>query len=159
VKLYGALNDIQLDNSQNLIILRLADVMLMGAELGSSQAQKYLDAVRSRVKLPSVPVTLANIQEERRHELAFEGLRYFDLLRWYGKDAGSIIKQNKTGAVIYNMSVKTTIDMDRGGLYFNIDKRITDTGGFLMIPDDQVQLSKGVLVQNPGWTNSADFMF
>jgi hypothetical protein len=159
VKLYSALNDIQLDNSQNLIILRLADVMLMGAELGSSKAQSYMDAIRTRAKLPSVPVTLANIQDERHHELAFEGIRYFDLLRWYGKGAGAVIKAAKTGAVIYNMSVKTTIDADRGGAYFNIDKRVTDTGGFLMIPDDQIQLSKGILIQNAGWTSSADMMF
>jgi hypothetical protein len=29
----------------------------------------------------------------------------------------------------------------------------------LMIPADEVSLSEGALEQNPGWTNSADYMF
>jgi hypothetical protein len=51
--------------------------------LGSGpRAQALLDAVRSRVGLPSVPVTLAAIKNERRMELAGEGHRFFDLVRW-----------------------------------------------------------------------------
>jgi hypothetical protein len=51
--------------------------------LGSgSRAQALLDAVRSRVGLLSVPVTLAAIKAERRLELAGEGHRFFDLVRW-----------------------------------------------------------------------------
>jgi starch-binding outer membrane protein, SusD/RagB family len=159
VKLYGSKNDIQLDNTQNIILLRLADVLLMGAELGSSHAQAYMDQVRSRSKLASVPVTLANIKNERRWELAFEGLRYYDLLRWYGKEAGATIKQNETGAVIYNMAAQTTIDASDNGVFANIDQRVRDTGGFLMIPDDQIKLSNGILVQNAGWTVSGDMYY
>ena len=52
--------------------------------LGSTgtRAQQLLDAVRSRVDLPSVTVSLAAIKAERRMELAGEGLRFFDLVRW-----------------------------------------------------------------------------
>ena len=57
------------------------DVLLMGAELDSPNAQAYLDRVRSRAGLQSVPATLDNIKKERRFELAFEGVRYYDLLR------------------------------------------------------------------------------
>jgi hypothetical protein len=159
VKLYGSINDIQLDNTQNIVLLRLADVLLMGAELGSSRAQTYMDQVRSRSNLPSVPVTLDNIKNERRWELAFEGLRYYDLLRWYGAEAGVIIKQNETGATIYNMTAQTSIDASDNGVFANIDQRVRDTGGFLMIPDDQIKLSNGILVQNAGWLNSADIMY
>ena len=69
---------------QNSYIIRLADTYLMEAEaLGSgARAQALLDAVRSRVGLPSVPVTLAAIKNERRMELAGEGHRFFDLVRW-----------------------------------------------------------------------------
>ncbi|MGE5393125.1 MAG: RagB/SusD family nutrient uptake outer membrane protein, partial [Candidatus Saccharibacteria bacterium] len=160
-RLYPGMPDnFMLNNTQNIIILRLADVMLMGAELGSGRAQQYMDAIRTRAGLPSVAPTLENIQQERRYELAFEGIRYFDLLRWYGKEAGVHIKQDKNGATIYNIGIKTTINQDRGANYFEtIDQRVRDTGGFLMIPQDQIDLSKGVLKQNPGWVNAGDYMF
>ncbi|HET6560192.1 MAG TPA: RagB/SusD family nutrient uptake outer membrane protein [Prolixibacteraceae bacterium] len=160
-RLYPGMPDnFMLNNTQNIIILRLADVYLMGAELGSARAQEYMDAIRTRAGLPSVAPTLENIQEERRYELAFEGIRYFDLLRWYGKEAGTIIKENESGATIYNMGTRTTINQDRGANYFEtIDARVRNTGGFLMIPQDQIDLSEGVLTQNPGWVNAGEYMF
>jgi hypothetical protein len=118
-----------------------------------------MDRVRSRSKLPSVPVTLDNIKNERRWELAFEGIRYYDLLRWYGAEAGVIIKQNETGATIYNMAAQTSINASDNGVFANIDQRVRDTGGFLMIPDDQVKLSVGKLEQNAGWINSGDIYY
>jgi hypothetical protein len=69
------------------IEIRLADTYLMEAEAlvragGSlSKAQSYLDKVRARVGLPSIPATLDNIYQERRLELATEGHRFFDLVR------------------------------------------------------------------------------
>lgn len=49
----------------------------------------YLDKVRARVGLPSVPATLDNIYNERRFELATEGHRWFDLIRT-GKAAATL---------------------------------------------------------------------
>ncbi len=74
----------ELNYKQNSYVIRLADTYLMEAEaLGSgARAQALLDAVRTRVGLPSVPVTLAAIKNERRMELAGEGHRFFDLVRW-----------------------------------------------------------------------------
>ena len=75
----------ELNFQQNTYIIRLADTYLMEAEaLGASgaRAQALLDAVRARVGLPSVPVTLTAIKTERRLELAGEGHRFFDLVRW-----------------------------------------------------------------------------
>ena len=118
-----------------------------------------MDQVRARVQLPSVPVTLENIKNERHWELAFEGVRYFDLLRWYGKAAGAEIKKNESNATIYNMTVATSLEAAPGGVFSDIDKSVQDTGGFLMIPDDQIQLSNGKLVQNPGWVNSSETMY
>jgi hypothetical protein len=46
------------------------------------RAQALLDAVRARVGLASVPVSLQAIKDERRRELAGEGHRWFDLVRW-----------------------------------------------------------------------------
>jgi hypothetical protein len=47
-----------------------------------ARAQALLDAVRARVGLPSVPVSMDAIKKERRVELAGEGHRFFDLVRW-----------------------------------------------------------------------------
>jgi hypothetical protein len=76
---------LELNYRQNTPIIRLADTYLLEAEaLGGTgtRAQALLDAVRARVGLPSVPVSLAAIKAERRLELAGEGHRFFDLVRW-----------------------------------------------------------------------------
>jgi len=76
---------VELNFQQNDYIIRLADTYLLEAEAlngSGARAQALLDAVRARVGLPSVPVTLAAIKQERRMELAGEGHRFFDLVRW-----------------------------------------------------------------------------
>lgn len=84
---YGA-GDPVLNYPNDVIEIRLADTYLMEAEClvrgggDLNKAQDYLDRVRARVGLPSVPVTLENIKMERRLELATEGHRWFDLVRW-----------------------------------------------------------------------------
>lgn len=77
--------DAVLNYAQNTYAIRLADTYLMEAEaLGGTgaRAQALLDAVRDRVGLGSVPVSLGAIKAERRRELAGEGHRWFDLVRW-----------------------------------------------------------------------------
>jgi hypothetical protein len=134
----GAPASYQLGNLQDEVLIRFADVLLMGAELGSANAQEYYDRVRTRVGLPARTATLENIKEERRHELAFEGIRYFDLLRWhdeveaFAKVVGVPIKNDEVDG-LYDASYRP------------------ETGGFLPIPESQIRLSEGVLKQNPGW--------
>lgn len=140
-ELYGATTNFQENNTQDLVVIRFADVLLMGAELGSAHAQSYLDQVRKRVGLPSVPVTLENIKKERRYELAFEGIRYYDLLRW-GDAEKEINKIVNVPARTMNVPMTVTI------------KFRPETGGFLPIPENEILLSNGVLEQNPGWTGS-----
>ncbi|AWI25572.1 RagB/SusD family nutrient uptake outer membrane protein [Flavobacterium pallidum] len=75
---------IELNYGIDSYIIRLADTYLMEAEaLGGSgqRAQALLDAVRARVGLTSVPVSIPAIMSERRLELAGEGHRWFDLVR------------------------------------------------------------------------------
>lgn len=81
---------IPLNWTNDEIEIRLADTYLLEAEAlvrggGSAPsgltAQNFLDRVRARVGLPSVPATLDNIYNERRLELATEGSRFFDLVR------------------------------------------------------------------------------
>lgn len=76
---------LELNYKQNTYMIRLADTYLLEAEaLGGTgaRAQALLDAVRARVGLASVPVSLDAIKTERRLELAGEGHRFFDLVRW-----------------------------------------------------------------------------
>jgi hypothetical protein len=82
---------------QDFIVLRYADVLLMRAEALIELNQltgvnTLINQVRARVSMPTVEVAegsglsqaaLRNIvRHERRVELAFEGLRFFDLKRW-----------------------------------------------------------------------------
>ncbi len=76
-----------LNYPNDVMEIRLADTYLMEAEAlvraggNLEKAQSYLDKVRDRVGLPSIPATLDNIYKERRLELATEGHRFFDLVR------------------------------------------------------------------------------
>jgi hypothetical protein len=71
----------------NELRIRLADTYLLEAEAlvragnAGTKAKDYLDAVRGRVGLGSIPATLDNIYDERRRELATEGQRFWDLVR------------------------------------------------------------------------------
>ena len=148
-ELYGMEGtDYQRDNIQDLILIRFSDVLLMAAELGAPNAQQYLDRVRSRAGLGSVPATLENIKAERRFELAFEGIRYYDLLRWHDEDQ---ITANQTGIVTYNRRGMANAETT------NIAFR-PETGGFLPIPQTQIDLSGGVLTQNAGWEGSDNYL-
>jgi len=77
-----------LNYPNDVMEIRLADTYLMEAEAlvrgggNVGLAQSYLDRVRARVGLPPVPATMENIKLERRLELATEGHRWFDLVRW-----------------------------------------------------------------------------
>jgi hypothetical protein len=112
----------------------------MAAELGSANAQSYFDKVRIRAGLSSKPVTAANIMEERRFEFAFEGLRYWDLLR--------------QGVDVAAAAIAQTINVQNGSADDQIvitDANIRKTRGFMQIPTTQITLSQGMLKQNAGW--------
>lgn len=136
----GGSNDFQISQDQDFIVIRYADVLLMAAELGSANAQAYFDAVRKRAGLSPKPVTKENLLEERKLEFAFEGIRYWDLLRQGLSTAASTLAQTQN-VLSGNAADQVVIKAE------NISK----TRGFMQIPNTQITLSKGVLVQNPGW--------
>jgi len=125
----------------NVRILRYADVLLMYAEAANetgnpAEALAKLEMVRARARagnnaiLP--PVTTTDqallrdaIRHERRVELAMEHDRFFDLVRWG-------IAGDRLQAV--------------GKTSFNESRDV-----LLPIPQTQIDLSKGVLTQNPGY--------
>lgn len=79
---------VELNYPNDYIEIRLADTYLMEAEAlvngggDAVRAAALINAVRARVGLAPVTATLANIKAERRLELATEGHRWFDLVRW-----------------------------------------------------------------------------
>ncbi|WP_343701680.1 RagB/SusD family nutrient uptake outer membrane protein [Chitinophaga sp.] len=103
----------------NTPVIRYAEVLLsyLEAKLESGQAidQALLDATinqvrgRASVNLPKVtetaPAALRTVlRRERRSELAFEGIRYWDLIRW--KEATTTLNGDFYGAPFPN-AVKT----------------------------------------------------
>lgn len=138
--------DMQLSNTQDLILIRFADVLLMQSEL--KENAEGMNKVRERAKLAPVAYSLPALKRERRWELAFEGLRYFDLMRW-GDAADALAAQE--GVAIKNKGVDTQMRAFGGGYR----ARFEATGGFWPIPESQIQLSEGVLVQNQGWGTPA----
>ncbi len=122
----------------NRRIVRYADVLLMAAEALNEnnkavEALVFLNQVRERARagnagiLPDISVTNQDqlrdlILEERRHELAMEGHRFWDLVR-----------TGKAAEVL-------------GPLGFQ-----TGRHELLPIPQTEVDLSEGTLEQNPGY--------
>lgn len=148
--MYGAQNQSQLGQTQDLIMMRYADVLLMHSEL--TETPDGINEVRSRVGLTPVAYSAENLKKERRHELAFEGLRWFDLMRW-----GEVVPalQKQIGTPISNLGKDLTMKEFGGGFA----KRYQETGGFWPIPKSQLDLSNGVLTQNKGWgTPDAEFL-
>ncbi len=141
---FGTPDNMQLWNMQDDILIRFADVLLMAAELGAPNAADYFNLVHERAGLdPIASPTLDDIKLERRLELAFEGLRYFDLLRWSGGNMTEVETaiESANGTQVRNVGETATYSID-----FN-----PETGGYLPIPQTEITLSGGVLEQTPGW--------
>jgi starch-binding outer membrane protein, SusD/RagB family len=128
---------------QDYVSIRYSDILLMAAELGSANAQKYFDDVRKRAygaNFAALPVTQENIMNERRLEFALEGIRYWDLLRQGVDKAATTIAESLT---LQNGGVNTVKTIAAA--------KITETKGLQQIPYTQITLSDGVLKQNAGW--------
>ena len=123
------------------IVLRLADVYLMHTEaiMAGFPATQNIDAitsynmVRSRAGLSTIAtdgsgeVTLEMLLDERRYELAFENHRFYDLVR--------------TGQA---QTILTDFATSEGYIF-------TSTDLLLPIPQGEINVSNGLLTQNPGY--------
>lgn len=137
---WGSGGQFELNRTANHRVIRFSDVLLMAAELDSPNKQDYLDRVRDRVGLESVPATMENILRERRLELSLEGIRLYDVLR----QGTAYANQEFTHSGI------------RGPNYEG-DQQIFDvtfnpaTRGFLPIPQTEIDLMEGAFTQNDGY--------
>lgn len=115
------------DRPRNIKILRYAEVLLMNAEAAShlgKDANTPLNLVRTRAGLPSIVATMDAIWKERRMELAMEHDRFWD-----------IVRQGRAYEV-----------MTAAGKLF-----VKGKNELLPVPNSQIQLSNGMLTQNPGY--------
>ena len=146
VVMYGNKDNQQLSHGDDLILIRLADVLLMMSEL-SGDAQ-YMNRIRSRAGLAAKPYSLENIQKERRFELAFEGIRWNDMRRW-GDTYAKAALESQIGAPIYNYGNAAVYN----GVIKNMNysSRYAETKGFFPIPQSQINLSNGLLEQVEGY--------
>lgn len=153
----GNEDNFQLNSVNDMIIIRFAEVLLMDAELNGSQAS--FDKVRARAGLGSKPITEENIRNERRWELAFEGVRFNDLRR-YGVAYAKAALDKQEGVHCYNSGVESTNNASKyNGGY---GARYEATKGFVRIPESQISLSAGAgaeytYTQNEGWGSEAEF--
>ena len=131
-------------NPINFPIIRYADVLLMHSELNGNN--RGLNLVHQRVYPgESLPYSIENIRNERAIELAFEGVHYWDLMR-YEKDgayAARAIAAAQNGA-------KVMIGGNEATTSFS-ESNFTAKKGLMQIPSTQITLSGNKLVQNPGW--------
>lgn len=135
--IFKAPNGMQLNDLQDLILMRYADVLLMHSEL--TETNVGLNAVRKRAGQSETGYSPEALRMERRKEFAFEGLRWFDELRW-GTIANDL--KNVNGEVVLSKGAETE---------YKVSYR-PETLGLWPIPESQIRVTSGVLItQNPGW--------
>jgi hypothetical protein len=138
------------------IFFRYAEVLLNYAEaefeLGHEDvARQYINMVRARPSVNMPPVTAtgealrAAIQNERRVEFAFEGLRFFDVRRWKIADFTENIP-------ILRMHITKQADGSKTYQIQTLEKRSFLPQHYLIpIPRSEVDKSNGSLTQNPDY--------
>ncbi len=137
---------------KNMTILRYADVLLMRAEAlielnqNLPEAVSLINQIRNRVGMPNITVASQSelrekLRHERRVETAFEGLRYFDIIRW--RIAGEVKSGNVYGARL--KAVNENMD------HKFVEERFWDDKMYLFpVPQEAID-NNGNLVQNEGW--------
>ena len=136
----------------NIIIMRYADVLLMYAEAMNEQGKMSesvwnatIRPIRQRAGFTSAKALdypavgqaemRTILRSERRSELAMEGLRYFDIMRW--KAASTCFAGKPMGA---------SFAVDLGATYnFNESRNY-----LFAVPQSQIDMNAN-LTQNPGW--------
>lgn len=141
----------------NIILMRYAEVLLMYAEAKielNQIDQSVYDAINKVRKRPDVnmPAIISGpfsqtqlrgiIRKERAVELAFEGLRFYDLRRWRTADA---VLQGPVFGITYNKNgTLTTIQVP-------FQKGFNSSRDYLWpIPQNEIILNPN-LIQNKGW--------
>jgi len=149
------------------VLLNYAEAVAQGGSAGSLSGLQALNLVRTRAGLGEAPELVMDnetygVKQERRAELAFEGCRFIDLVRWGDaatelKDCGKL-RYTLEGTPSYQYPLTETMNLD---MYFpgSWSTTTSETGGpgfvagkneLFPIPSSDVN-SNSNLTQNPGW--------
>ena len=153
------------------VLLILAEALYeKNGQISDTDLDRTINQLRRRVSMPNLTNSqvaanglnmLQEIRRERTVELAFEGFRRDDLKRW--KTAETVLPQALRGVKFTgteyqqrypDLKVGSDIQVDAQGFIVSeqASSRQFVTKHYLdPIPLQQIQLSKGNLVQNPGW--------
>ncbi len=161
------------NNYTHTPLMRYAEVLLSYLEavneatpgaVDQALLDETINDVRDRVKLPGYSKVELNSQEavreavrnERRVELAFEGLRYFDVLRW--GVAKELLNHTFTGVKLsddpsapnYRGSGASASPVDED-MYYQFENRMwSDHNRYFPIPQNELNVNKN-LKQNSGY--------
>ncbi len=142
-------------SEENWILMRYAEVLLNYAEaqlhLGNeAEAKVYINKIRERAGMPSLAgsetgaALMALYQNERKLELAFEEIYFFDVRRW--KTAPSLLS-----VPVHKMHI---IKNANGSFTYNVkemeDRVWRDAFYYYPIPIDEINKNSN-LDQNPGY--------
>lgn len=147
-------------SSKPFIFLRFAEVLLNQAEAYYFSQKEHLarnnvNEIRHRVNLPSTNASgtslLAAIKQERKVELAFEGLRYWDLRRW--GDASKDYPEGLANYQQHGLKITKVDDEIFHYQYVTVDEKDrTFAEKLYRFPMPESELSSNKLVdQYPEW--------
>lgn len=148
------------NDNRSFSMLRLAEIYLDYVEAlneydpGNADILMYLNAIRTRAGIPgygtmglNVPADQATMREairkERKVELAFENVRYFDIRRWK-------VAQDILNGEIHGLDINTTNESE----FYKVvpfETRVFTNKHYLWpIPQDEINTNTD-LIQNTGW--------
>ncbi len=134
-------------NASSVILMRLAEIYLMHAEAlamtgNLTEAAEYVNKLRRRAKIDEIEAASSSeemldiVLKERRLELAFEGFRWFDLVR-----------TDKIKEVHDGVNIPGAASYDP---YFVTRYPLTEASILLPIPTTAIDTNPS-LTQNPGY--------
>lgn len=153
------------------VLLILAEALFeLNGQISDADLDRTINLLRARVNMPAMTNAHVNgnnldmleeIRRERTVELAFEGYRRDDLRRW--KTAENVMPQAIRGIKFEGTDYEANYPDLEPGVNITVDAEgflVTEPASsrqFLQkhyldpLPLQQIQLSQGALVQNPGW--------
>ncbi len=142
--------DFQIGNAQDYVQIRFADVLLMQSELNeNTDGMNKVHENATGVANFYSAYNKEQLFQERAWELCFEGIRYWDMLRFDGLKGNFAyaVSKFKSEDVYKGATVKDVVDYNTANLVRH--------KGLFPIPTNQIALSNNMVKQNEGWVQES----